>query len=171
MRPGLFQRVDTRLRQALPVMLTFVFVLGSVAPVRLPDYVLIAPGLVLIAVFYWSVHRPDLLRPWHACLLGLLDDMLAGSALGVNALVFTLVHAVVLAQHRFFRGKGFAIVWVAFAGIAPAAILTTTLLSAVAARGGLDPTALVVQILLTIALYPPVAWLLGRAQRLFLAEI
>ena len=74
MRPTLLQRVDLKLRQALPGLLILLCIMLSVTPLRLPDYALVAPGLVLIAVFYWTVHRPDLLRPWHACLLGLFID-------------------------------------------------------------------------------------------------
>lgn len=171
MRPNLLQRLDLKLRQALPGLLTFAFVLLSVAPVRLPDYALVAPGLVLIALFYWTVHRPDLLRPWHACVLGLFDDILTGSPLGVNALVLTLVHWAVTSQHTFFRGKSFAVVWLSFALLAPGATIATAVLSFVAARAIIDPMVVLVQILLTIALYPPLAWLLGRAQRVFMAGI
>ena len=166
MRAPLLQRVDTWLRQALPGLLTLLLVLLSVAPLRLPDYAAVTPGLVLISVFYWTVHRPDLFRPLHACILGLLDDVLSGSALGVNAMVLVLV-----SQHRFFVGKGFALVWSVFGVVAPLAIALTALLSLLAARVAPDPAVVLVQALLTIALYPPVAWLLGRAQRLFLAGL
>jgi rod shape-determining protein MreD len=171
MRPTLLQRVDLKLRQALPGLLILLCIMLSVTPLRLPDYALVAPGLVLIAVFYWTVHRPDLLRPWHACLLGLFDDILSGPGLGVNALVLTLVHWAVVSQHRVFRGKGFAVVWIAFALLAPVAIGLIALLSLVATRTSIDPAVVLAQILLTIALYPPLAWLFGRAQKLFLSGV
>ena len=171
MRPTLFQRVDLKLRQALPGLLILVCVMISVAPLRLPDHALLSPGLVLIAIYYWTVHRPDLLRPWHAFLFGLFDDILSGAGLGVNALVLVLAHWVVVSQHRIFRGKSFALVWIAFALLAPVAVGLTALLSAAASRSAPEPAVVLVQILLTIAFYPPLAWLFGRAQRLFLAGI
>ncbi len=171
MRPGLLQRIDLKFRQALPGLLTLFLVLLSVAPLRLPDYALVAPGLVLIAVFYWTVHRPDLLRPWHACAIGLFDDVLSGAPLGVNALVLTLIHWAVTSQHTFFRGKSFAVIWLSFAFLAPGGIMLTAFLSFLASRAIIDPIVVLVQILLTIGLYPPLAWLLGRAQRVFLAGV
>jgi rod shape-determining protein MreD len=63
------------------------------------------------------------------------------------------------------------VIWFAFALIAAAAQLLEALLALVAARVWVDPLLLLVQLLLTIALYPAVAWLLGRAQRAFLAGI
>jgi rod shape-determining protein MreD len=89
----------------------------------------------------------------------------------VNALVLTLVHWAVVSQHRVFRGKGFAVVWIAFALLAPVAIGLIALLSLVATRTSIDPAVVLAQILLTIALYPPLAWLFGRAQKLFLSGV
>jgi rod shape-determining protein MreD len=86
-------------------------------------------------------------------------------------MVLVLVHWSVVAQHRFFVGKGFALVWSVFGVVAPLAIALTAMLSLLAARVAPDPAIVLVQALLTIALYPPVAWLLGRAQRLFLAGL
>lgn len=171
MNPGALQRLDLRLRHALPVLLTLLVVLLSVAPLRLPDYALVAPGLVLVSLFFWTVHRPDLVRPWHAFVIGLFDDALSGTPLGVNALILVVVHAAIVAQHKVFRGKPFAVIWFAFALIAGGAQLLEAFLALVAARVLVDPLLLLVQLLLTIALYPAVAWLLGRAQRAFLAGI
>lgn len=171
MTPGFLQRTDLRLRHALPASLTALIVVLSVAPLRLPDYALVAPGLVLIALFFWTVHRPDLMRPWHAFAIGLLDDALSGTPLGVNAMIFVLVHWVIVAQHRIFRGKSFAVVWFAFATVAAAAQLLNAALALVAARVLVDPLLLAVQLLLTLALYPPLAWLLGRTQRALLAGV
>ena len=171
MTPGFLQRADLRLRHALPAAVTVLIVVLSVAPLRLPDYALVAPGLVLIALFFWTVHRPDLMRPWHAFAIGLLDDALSGTPLGVNALIFVLVHATIVAQHRIFRGKSFAVVWAAFAMIAAVAQLLNAGLALVSARVPLDPLLLGVQLLLTLALYPPLVWLLGRTQRALLAGV
>jgi rod shape-determining protein MreD len=171
MNPGALQRLDLRLRHALPVLLTLLVVLLSVAPLRLPDYALVAPGLVLVSLFFWTVHRPDLVRPWHAFVIGLFDDALSGTPLGVNALILVVVHATIVAQHKVFRGRSFAVIWFAFAVIAAGAQLLEAFLALVAARLLVDPLLLLVQLLLTIALYPAVAWLLGRAQRAFLAGI
>jgi rod shape-determining protein MreD len=142
-----------------------------VAPLRLPDYALVAPGMALIALFFWTVHRPDLMRPWHAFAVGLLEDVLSGTPLGVNALILVLVHAAIVAQHKVFRGKPFAVIWSAFALTAPAAALLEAALAFAAARVVVDPLLLLVQLLLTIAVYPPFAWLLGRAQRAMLPGV
>jgi rod shape-determining protein MreD len=168
---AILQRADLQLRQALPALLTMLLVVLSVVPLGLPDHALVAPGLVLVALFYWTVHRPDLLPTWHAFVVGLLLDAMSGTPFGVNALVMTLVHWAVVAQHTFFRGKSFGVMWLSFALVAFAAALVGALVALVAARVVVDPLAVLIQLVLTIAAYPPLAWLLGRAQRLWLAGL
>lgn len=165
------QRLDVSLRYATPVALTLLVAILSVVPLRLPGHALLAPDVVLMTVFYWTVHRPDLMRGWAAFAVGLLTDVLTGAPLGVNALVLVLVHAALLAQHKVFRGKGFGLVWCAFALTVPAAHLVAA--AAVLAVSGIlpDPSVLGLRSLLTIALYPPVAWMMGRAQRAVLSSL
>ncbi len=168
MRPLFLQRLDLWARTAIPLLATILAVVLNVVPLRLPDYAPLAPGFVLMAVFYWTVHRPDLMRPWAVFLIGILDDILSGTPLGVNSLVLLFVHWTIVAQHRVFRGKSFVLVWLAFALVALGAKLLLTIVAFAAGYGLLDPTVLLVQYILTLALYPPLAFIMGWAQRVFL---
>jgi rod shape-determining protein MreD len=168
MRPLFLQRLDLWARPAIPLLATTVAVLLNVVPLRLPDYAPLAPGFVLMAVFYWTVHRPDLMRPWAVFLIGLLDDVLSGTPLGVNSLVLLFVHWTIVAQHRVFRGKSFILVWLGFALVALGAKLLLAAIAFAIGYGLLDPTVLLVQYILTLALYPPLAFIMGWAQRVFL---
>jgi rod shape-determining protein MreD len=158
----------THLRHAVPAAMLLAVVLVSMAPLSWPNHVLLAPGLIIATVFFWSVHRPDLLRPWHNFAIGIVADALSGAAIGIHACVLTAINAGVVAQNTFFRGKPFTVVWFTFALVAPAALLTLAALQGIAARVAIDPLILGLQIALTIFLYPPFAWLLGTAQRAFL---
>jgi len=169
MIPSLFmQRLDGWTRASVPLTLTLVMVILNVVPLRLPDYAGLAPGFVLMAAFYWTVHRPDLMRPWAVFLVGLLDDVLSGTPLGVNALILLLVHWMIMSQHKAFRGQSFVVVWLGFAMIAFGAKLLLAIVVPLIGYGLLDPLALLVQYALTVALYPPIAFIMGRAQRALL---
>lgn len=168
MRPLFLQRVDLWARATVPLALTLIMAILNVVPLRLPDYSELAPSFVLMAVFYWTVHRPDLMRPWSVFVIGVLDDVLSGAPLGVNALMLLFVHWAIVAQHKAFRGQSFVVVWFGFALVALGAALLEAVLALVAGYGLLDPLALFVQYVLTLALYPPIAFLMGRAQRAFL---
>ena len=66
------QRLDRWTRQAMPLVLTMMIVVVTVAPLRLPENPSLAPALVLTCVFYWVAHRPDLMTPPCVFAIGLL---------------------------------------------------------------------------------------------------
>ncbi len=171
MRPLFLQRLDSSARAATPLVLSLVVVIVNLVPLRLPAFAVIAPDLVLMTVFYWTVHRPDLLRAWGAFVVGLLDDILTGTPLGVSSLVFLLVHWTIISQHRTFRGLSFALLWFGFAVIAAGAKALIVGLALVVGHGLIDPTIVLAQYAFTVAMYPLVGLLMGRAQRAFLPAV
>lgn len=171
MKPTRLQQLDISVRHSAPIALTLLFSVLSVVPVNLPGYAQIVPDFVLMGVFYWTVHRPDLMRTWTVFVVGLLCDVLSGTPLGVTALVLVLVHAIIIAQHKVFRGKSFVIVWWAFALVAPTAHVVTAMIALVATGTVVNSSMLVLRLVLTVMLYPIFAWLLGRAQRAFLSSV
>ena len=53
------------------------------------------PDLVLIALLYWRIYRPDRCGPSHAFIAGLMLDLLSGAPIGLNAFTKTLAVTVV----------------------------------------------------------------------------
>lgn len=171
MRPLFLQRLDSWARASAPLVLTLAVVILKVVPLRLPEFAVIAPDLVLMAVFYWTVHRPDLLRAWGAFIVGLLDDILTGTPLGVSSLVLLLVHWTIITQHRLFRSLSFGLLWLAFAVVAAGAKALIVALALIIGHGLIDPTIVLAQYAFTVAVYPLVSLLMGRAQRAFLPAV
>jgi rod shape-determining protein MreD len=171
MKLSALQRIDVSVRQSAPVALTLLLTVLSVVPVRLPAASTLAPDIVLIAVFYWTVHRPDLMRLWTVFIIGLLGDVLSGTPLGVHALVLMLVHAAIISQHKIFRGASFGMVWWAFSLIAPVAHVVAAVIAFVTTGALIDLSLFALRLVLTIGFYPALAWLLGRAQRALLASV
>ncbi len=168
MKPTLLQQLDRWARRALPVAISLLLALLSAVPIPVPGYAALAPDLVLMAVFYWVVHRPDLMSLPVVFVIGLFADLVSGTPLGVNPLILILVHVTIMSQHRVFRGKPFPIVWLGFAVVAGPAKLTQALLVPIVVGAWPDPVLLLVQIVLTIALYPVLAAWFARLQRLAL---
>ena len=165
-----FVQLDRLLKRARPTSLTALIAAFAVVPLPIPEYAVLAPNFALMAVFYWTVHRPDLFPAWGVFLIGLLADSLSGAPLGLNALVLLLVHFTLVAQHKVFRGKAFWLIWLAFVMVAAGAHVLAAVLGWVF-RGGLPGgPVFVAQLALTVALYPALATFLGRVQRHFLAD-
>ena len=165
MRSGLWLRLDHVARSLWPFALTVALVILSQVPLRITLLSPVLPSLALIAVYYWSIHRPDLMPIWAVFLIGLFQDLLGGGPAGVGILTLLAVHAVVTAQRRFFASASFVVIWLVFALVALAAQALAWLLVSALAGAVVEPRPATFQILLTIAVYPCLAWGFAQAQR------
>lgn len=103
MKPGVWHRLDIIARGLFPAFSVFILLLFNLLPISVPLLSTASPALPLMAVFYWSVNRPDLLTALTAFFLGLLQDLLTGLPLGVSSLVLLLVQTGSASQGRFFH--------------------------------------------------------------------
>src|SRR6266511_3105701 len=154
MKPSIWRRLDILARHLLPCASTLAMLIVGVVPLRIPTFASVAPSMSLIAVFYWSLYRPDLMPAWAAFVLGLLQDIFVGLPLGVSACVLIAVHAAVGTQRRFFVGKSFGVVWLGYAVMASAALALSWVLTCVYHGALLAPSAAVFQTLITIGVFP-----------------
>ena len=166
----LLERLDRWVRRGAPFVTTVLLVAIGAIQMPIPDYRIIAPLLPLMAVFYWALFRPDLMPAGAVFVIGALEDVFTGAPLGVNALLFLLVHGLVRWQRRLLAGRGFPHVWAALAVVMLVAGAVAFLAAAVLSGAALRPEPAFVQILLSLALFPCLAWVLVRVQRAFLAR-
>ncbi|WP_193367773.1 rod shape-determining protein MreD [Pelagibius marinus] len=164
---GVWHRLDVVARSISPFFVTLLLVLFALLPLHIADLSPIVPALALIGVFFWSVHRPDLMPIWAVFLIGLVQDVLTGGVIGPGIIGLLVAHALVVWQHRFFLAASFAVIWFAFMLVAAAALAVTWLLTSIAMMTLLDPGPVFFQYLVTLAFYPCLAWAFLRGQRLF----
>jgi rod shape-determining protein MreD len=164
-------RIDVWIRHLVPAGVTILLLLLTAVPTRLPGFAQVAPLLPLMAVFYWAIYRPDLLPAWAAFAIGLLWDILAGTHIGVGALVLLLTQGVTASQRRFFLAKSFLFAWWVFALLSAAAVGLSWLLMAVLNGKASDPMPAMIGYLLTLGLFPPLTWMLARTQVAVLKEV
>ncbi|UEM04562.1 rod shape-determining protein MreD [Skermanella rosea] len=168
MTGGFWSRIDQTGRNMAPLAITAALMLVGMVPLHLPNYAPVAPMLPLMAVYYWVIHRPDLLRPSMAFGLGLLQDLLSGAPLGMTPLIHVLVYWVVLTQRRFFLGTSFAMLWFGFALVAFGAGFVGWLAWSILNLRLLSPNSALMQSTMTVAVFPLFGWLFIRIHRAFL---
>ncbi|MDD5585493.1 MAG: rod shape-determining protein MreD [Alphaproteobacteria bacterium] len=164
------QRLEQNVRQFLPLASTLLFVLMGAVAWPLPFIGAVSPSLGLVAVYYWSIHRPDLFRPLPAFAAGLMHDVLHFLPPGLTALVFVAVHQLVLRQRRFFVGQTFFMLWAGFALIMLIVMVVEWLILSAFDGRWMAFLPVLLQGLLTIAIFPLPAWLLIRLQRAVLRQ-
>ncbi len=117
-----WQKLDLWARAAAPSLSLLVLVMLGVMPLQLPGYGAVAPLLPLIGVYYWILHRPDLITFPVLFVVGLFQDLLTGGPLGVSGFVFLTIGWLVLSQRRVLAGMPVLVVWSGFAMIAAVAV-------------------------------------------------
>jgi rod shape-determining protein MreD len=154
------------LRLLLPGLVTYIAVMLTVMPLGIPFIAVVTPFLSLMAVYYWSIYRPDLLPPVAVFTLGILQDILTGGPVGLLALVLLLVQASAVSQRRILLGQAFSVEWAGLLLIAAGAGAVSWMLACAYYFALVPPIPFVVQALITAALYPLGSWLFNRVARL-----
>ena len=165
MKHSVWQRLDFFARNILPFTFTILLITLGMVPLRLQDMAPVVPLLSLIAVYFWSVYRPDLMPEWAVFLIGLFQDLLSGSIVGVGAFTLLMVHLVVKTQRRTFIGASFMAVWMIFVLVALGAQTLSWLLNCALHGLLIDPEPALFQGALTLAVYPVLAWFFTWAER------
>lgn len=158
-------RVNNGAARLLPAATTLLAAVISVLPLQIPGYAALTPVFTLMAAYHWTIYRPDLLPPAALFAIGLSEDLLAGSPIGVNALLLLLTRVAVLGQRRYFVNRNFAFVWTGFTLLTTVAMLGLWGLHCVLDLSLLDFRNAVIRAALTVAMFPLASFMLGRAQR------
>ena len=166
----LWQRLDLWLRAALPSILTLLMTLLEVGAWPLPYSGPVRPALGFIALFYWSAHRPDLVSPAVAFAAGLLSDLINGGPTGLSALLFTAAHQVIWRQRGLFAGQSFLMLWVGFMLAFVPVVLIQWALAGILNWQVAPFLPVLVQMILTIILFPLPCWLFIHTQRAALSS-
>ncbi|MEE8144649.1 MAG: rod shape-determining protein MreD [Kiloniellales bacterium] len=165
MRQDVWHRLDLLARSILPFFATLLLILVGMVPLRVPELSPVIPSLVMVAVYYWTVYKPNLMPLWAVFLIGLFYDLLGGGPVGVGILSLLLLHGLVGGVRRYMVGASFLAIWLVFAPIAAAAFFAGWALTCLIETRLIDPEPGLFGYLATIAVYPCLAWLFAQLQR------
>ncbi|MGE5271663.1 MAG: rod shape-determining protein MreD [Thiohalocapsa sp.] len=163
-------RVNNGLGRMLPILTTVLAALVAILPLPAPGYAALTPAFALMAVYHWTIYRPDLLPALGLFAVGLGQDLLAGAAVGVGALVLLLARAAVLRYRRYFINRTFPFIWSGFALLAVGTMLASWALQCLLDLNLFALRATVFRTVLTIAIFPGASFALGRSQRAVIGD-
>jgi len=166
-----WRRFGIRLRLLTPGALTLAAVFVSVVPVGLSGLPEVTPFFALMAVYHWSIYRPELLPAPVVFVLGLAQDALTGGPLGLFALILVVVYGLVSTQRRAFLGRTFPVEWFGFSLVVLGTTMAGWLISCIYFVALVDPRPVALQGALTLATYPCVVWIFARIARTALRRV
>ena len=168
MKLVLLQRDIGLVNRLAPALTAALCVIASMVPAHLPGFAATTPLFTLMAVYFWTLHRPELLPFAAVFAAGLLLDLLGGAPLGISSLILLLAHALVLSQREHLLMRRFTVVWGGFLVVAAAAVALQWGVVGLFYGMVLDVRAFLFQGVVTVAMYPVVSYLLARVERMFL---
>lgn len=148
-------------KSVIPFFTVVFLIIIMVLPYNMPLIGDIMPYLTLIGVYYWSVFKPEYMPVSVVFAIGILQDILLGSPLGLTSLLLVVVQQFIFFQGRRFLERDFLFNWFVFVMIVIGFGTLTWIIVSLYFRVFLDYIGIIGQILLTIAFYPLVTWLLG----------
>lgn len=163
MKQSPWRKVEQAARNLVPLSLTLILLLIGLLPLQIPAYGQVAPALALMGIYYWAVHRPDLMNAPAAFAIGLLNDLVTGGPVGVNSLVMVLVQLVCATQGRFLKAKSFLVTWWGFAMVALPAVIASWLIGSALSGSALPVKTTLFYYLFTVAVFPVIGWVMIRA--------
>lgn len=155
----------------LPTTLAVLGVLFANLPVSVLGGMVPSPMLALMPVYFWCLVRPDLMRPFTAFAIGVLEDLFSGGPPGIWGAAFVVTYALIDRQRDSFAGLSG---WGAILGFAMAMFVCGSAAYVLIALyyWQLPPFALlIVQIAATVMLYIPGAAFLGFVHRRFVGPL
>jgi rod shape-determining protein MreD len=154
----------------VPLGSVFLLVICSVLPRGLSNGPDIFPMLTLTAIFYWTIYRPDLTPPSLMFFIGLTQDILLGTSIGLMAAIFLGFYAITLTQRKVFIVKTFYVSWLGFAVISAIAFISIWVFSGLLSESYVVSIAPFVQYLLTVLSFPMIIWCFVRIQRYLVGQ-
>lgn len=159
MMPLIIPTASGPLRKSVPFIVTFLLLLLGIAlPFNIPAIAAMPPLLAHCAVYYWSVHRADLMPLPLLFILGLLADAVMRLPLGVTGLSFMLIAFLVQLQRPIFTDQSYRTLWLGFAVILSLTLAAQWLLMSLLTHRFLPWLPLLLQGALTLALFPFLVW-------------
>jgi len=150
----------------VPGTTTMLFAVLSLLPFQLPGFGAIAPSFAVMAVYHWTLYRPDLLPLGVIFLAGVFLDLLNGSPyVGLSALVLLIMRSAVLAQRRPLVERGFPVIWLGFFVAAIGVFAFEWGFVSLLQMRALGLRPFIFQALVTTACYPIGSYLLALAHR------
>ncbi|HVI98724.1 MAG TPA: rod shape-determining protein MreD [Sphingomonas sp.] len=149
----------------IPVVSVMLGSLVTIVPVIFPGGLL--PPFGLMVLLSWRLLRPESLKIWSPVLLGMFDDLLSGQPLGSAMLLWTVCFFVIELIEIRLVFRDFWQDWlIAAGGIGFVLLAGRALASPMEAH---VDTILALQILVSILVYPLIARLVGRLDRVRLS--
>ncbi len=126
----------------------------------------LVPSLPVIAIFLWTMYRPDLLPPLAVLVLGVIMDLLIDAPVGVSALAFLTAYTIVVSQRLYWMTLPRGGILVGFVIVMLSCGMVTWLATSFIYGKFVSPVPVLFEAIISVVAFPAVRWLFEPLQRL-----
>jgi len=137
-----------------PSFLIIIFILLELAPVKSSLFGQFFPSIDLMLVYFWSIYRPEITKNWFLFLAGLLKDVISGTVIGINALLYLSMKGISLTRRESYSDQPFFVLWRGFIIIFFVVSAIKWAVFSSLAGHSLFTLNVFIQFLITVILYP-----------------
>lgn len=152
------------IRSSVPLATLLFGVLLGATPLGIPGLARVAPFYALAILYFWTLHRPNLVPRLLVFGVGLVQDATLGTPLGLSVVALLLAQAFALEQRMFLARKSFWISWLGLGVTACGACAAGWLIASIYEATLLPLAPALLQAVVTILIYPALASLLAKLQ-------
>lgn len=150
---------------AIYALIASFFILDVIA-LPSPFNVLMVIPFLNVMIYYWAAYRPTLLPSPVVFIMGLLADIMAGTPLGLTAVLLVLVHWAISDQRTFLSGQSFPMVWLVFIVVNGAVVLAQWLVIGLVSWGWSSVLSLSPQVIAAVVAFPLLFIILHLAHKI-----
>lgn len=110
-------RLSRWVKMATPGFITTVLLVISAIDFGVTGVQNFVPQVSAMSIFYWVIFWPTLLPVWFIFILGIFQDFLYGTALGVSSLINLLLWWTVVSLRKHLATESFWLMWAVFSFI------------------------------------------------------
>jgi rod shape-determining protein MreD len=162
MSHGVWRFLESAVQRLAPLLTGLLAVLVDLLPLPDPAPETLAPLTTVCVIYFWTLYQPDLMTPLAVFVVGLVLDAAGGMPLGLTALSFLIVRSALLTGQRFLVAQPFVVIWACFALVVTAVGAVRWLLASLWWSHLFAVQPILLEAVLTVAIYPVIGWLLAR---------
>jgi len=146
-----YSKFNTR----LAVFFVF-FVLIIIGSVNYQIYALASffPLLTVMATFYFGVFCPDLLPKFMVFFIGIFQDILYGTPIGITSFLLLIYWGIIVSQRKFLVKEQFMVVWLLFILSLFLYMILSLVAHSVYYMGFMFSDAIIMQFVISALIYP-----------------
>ncbi len=138
----------------LPGLLSVFILIISATHLKLPGFSSFVPLFTVMAIFYWVIYAPNFFPKWFVFILGVFQDILYGTPLGISSLINVILWTIIFSQRRVLVRETFMVIWGIFIITALIVCLTNWLIYTFMFSEFMFYEAIFMQWALSVTLYP-----------------